>query len=473
MLAPGPAGPGGGFQGEGLLAVDPGDGGPVRLYAAAEPRRGAVDPGVLCDGRVLVGADGPVEHVDGAVGRAGAWPRGRPACAGRAGAGPVRPAPTIWCSWYHYFTEVTEADVLENLDAIGRLDLPVDVIQIDDGWQAEIGDWLTLSGRFPLAARARRPDPRRRPPGRHLGRALPGGRAQRAVAREHPDWLVRADGRRAGHNWDQDLLRAGHHPPGRRAPTCGRSFGRLRALGFDYFKIDFLYAGALDGGATTAAALAAYRPAWRLIRDAIGPSATCSAAARRCCPASGWSTRCGSPRHRPAYEPRRAAIRPGRRSSAPTLSTVGPRLPARPVLGQRPRLPDRPARRAAPRGSGPRWCSGTAGCAPSSDRIADLDDWGPGHHPPRLLGSVPPTPPYRSPASKHGDGPPGMSRTRGRLRLPGAGARRGRPRPPRELAMRKIIYWVHASIDGHIAGAGRSSSTGPSWARTCSPTPRR
>ena len=43
---------------------------------------------------------------------------------------------------------MTEADVTENLDAIVDADLPVDVIQIDDGWQAEIGDWMEYSDRF-------------------------------------------------------------------------------------------------------------------------------------------------------------------------------------------------------------------------------------------------------------------------------------------------------------------------------------
>src|SRR5690606_28189840 len=51
----------------------------------------------------------------------------------------LRPSPTVWCSWYHYFTDVTEADVVENLDAIAEHELPVEVIQIDDGWQSAVG----------------------------------------------------------------------------------------------------------------------------------------------------------------------------------------------------------------------------------------------------------------------------------------------------------------------------------------------
>lgn len=68
--------------------------------------------------------------------------------AAASGVGPIRPAPTIWCSWYQYFSAVTETDIDENLVAIADRDLPVDVIQLDDGYQCELGDWLTLSSRF-------------------------------------------------------------------------------------------------------------------------------------------------------------------------------------------------------------------------------------------------------------------------------------------------------------------------------------
>jgi alpha-galactosidase len=42
-----------------------------------------------------------------------------------------RPAPTVRCSWYEYFTAVTEDDIHENLRAMDTLDLPIDVVQID------------------------------------------------------------------------------------------------------------------------------------------------------------------------------------------------------------------------------------------------------------------------------------------------------------------------------------------------------
>jgi alpha-galactosidase len=37
---------------------------------------------------------------------------------------------------------MTEADIGENVAAIAATGLPVEVIQLDAGWQAGIGDWL-------------------------------------------------------------------------------------------------------------------------------------------------------------------------------------------------------------------------------------------------------------------------------------------------------------------------------------------
>src|SRR5262245_43240351 len=51
--------------------------------------------------------------------------------------------PTGWCSWYYYFGRVGQRDVLENLVQLQRVRdvLPVDVVQVDDGYQAAVGDW--------------------------------------------------------------------------------------------------------------------------------------------------------------------------------------------------------------------------------------------------------------------------------------------------------------------------------------------
>ena len=48
-----------------------------------------------------------------------------------------------WCSWYHYFHAVTEDAMRSNLHALKdlRTEYPIEVVQLDDGYQAALGDW--------------------------------------------------------------------------------------------------------------------------------------------------------------------------------------------------------------------------------------------------------------------------------------------------------------------------------------------
>ncbi|MEV0484774.1 glycoside hydrolase family 36 protein [Streptomyces sp. NPDC050508] len=266
---PGVTVPAGVFQGEGLLALDPGDGSPTRLWAAVDPT-GSV-PSIrlsVRDGVAEIGADGLVKEWTGTAVQAvlGDW-------ADSLAVPSPRPAPTVWCSWYEYFTAVTEDDIHENLRAMDTLDLPIDVVQIDDGYQKALGDWLTLSGRFRSRAgiadtiRAR---------GRRAGiwtapfLVDPAG----DLAAEHPEWLVRdaAGGfAHAGRNWGHDLCVLDTTHPGA-AAYLTEVYATLRAEGYDYFKADFLYAGALDGVRHKGVdAIEAYRAGIALIREAIGP----------------------------------------------------------------------------------------------------------------------------------------------------------------------------------------------------------
>lgn len=256
------------FWGEGLLAVDPGGGGEVVVVAAppgADPLP-SISAEVLA-GEVVVRANGAVvvQRYPGSLHDAlAAWAQavGRPR--GTA-------APTVWCSWYHYFGEVTGADVLENLEAIDDYGLPVQVVQVDDGYQREVGDWLQPAARFgPLGPVVSAIRDRGRRAGVWMAPFLATARSR--LAREHPDWLLPGIG--AGHNWGQPLRALDTTQPG--AQRYLRTvFGALRDLGVDYFKVDFLYAGALSGPRHDPALSAqqAYRQAVALIREEIGADA--------------------------------------------------------------------------------------------------------------------------------------------------------------------------------------------------------
>ena len=59
-----------------------------------------------------------------------------------------RAPPSGWCSWYCFGPNVTAEQVLANLDVIAR-DLPgLKYIQIDDGYQPAMGDWLETGAAF-------------------------------------------------------------------------------------------------------------------------------------------------------------------------------------------------------------------------------------------------------------------------------------------------------------------------------------
>jgi alpha-galactosidase len=56
--------------------------------------------------------------------------------------------PTGWCSWYCFGPRVTAKNVIDNLDVIAK-DIPsLRYIQIDDGYQPAMGDWLETGQAF-------------------------------------------------------------------------------------------------------------------------------------------------------------------------------------------------------------------------------------------------------------------------------------------------------------------------------------
>lgn len=192
---------------------------------------------------------------------------------------PAGPAPRVWCSWYSFYTAISEerlAGIIEDLR-----DWPIDTIQIDDGWQIDVGDWQPNekfpSGMQELAGRIRDTGKRA---GLWLAPFIVTDRSR--LAREHPDWLLRDKrGNRvsAGFNWGRQLHAIDTTVPAAR-DWLQRLMETVREWGFDYLKLDFLYGGALPGMRQRAMPReAAYRDALKVTREAAGDAyiVTCGA----------------------------------------------------------------------------------------------------------------------------------------------------------------------------------------------------
>jgi alpha-galactosidase len=184
---------------------------------------------------------------------------------------------TGWCSWYEFFTHVTAADVERNVEALAGL-APLETVQIDDGYEATVGDWLEWDAGFPeglapVAAKIRSAGFRA---GIWLAPFLV-SRASR-VAREHPDWLLRSSGGQpvvanVNPGWKGILCYAVDPTHPEVKGWLAEVVATFRRAGFDYLKLDFLYAGALPGSRhdPTQPLAAAYREALATIRSAAQP----------------------------------------------------------------------------------------------------------------------------------------------------------------------------------------------------------
>ncbi|MBV8084937.1 MAG: alpha-galactosidase, partial [Chloroflexi bacterium] len=185
--------------------------------------------------------------------------------------------PTGWCSWYHFFTWVTEADLRRNLQTLQavRERVSIEVFQLDDGYQRAVGDWLELNEKFPSGMPALVRDIRASgfKPGIWLAPFLLSANSHTYL--EHPDWVVRGDSGEpivAVTNWEADNYALDTTHPEALAWVEDVVRTMCDSWGYDYLKIDFIYAGAIRGRRhqPNVSAIQAYRRGVEAIRRAAG-----------------------------------------------------------------------------------------------------------------------------------------------------------------------------------------------------------
>ena len=151
-----------------------------------------------------------------------------------------------YTSWYNCYQNISEAQILRDLEGMKTLPVKPHIFQIDDGFEPFVGDWLTVNetkfpnGLEPIIQKIL-------DEGYQAGIWLAPFVAERdsKVYREHPEWFQYREGRRVftGANWSGAFALDPYNPEVR--DYVRRSVERFKAMGVTLFKLDFLYAACM------------------------------------------------------------------------------------------------------------------------------------------------------------------------------------------------------------------------------------
>lgn len=156
-----------------------------------------------------------------------------------------------WTSWYNYYTRISEKIIMNNLEAVKKENIPLDVFQVDDGYQTAVGDWLSINEKFPSGMKHIANEIKKCgfKPGIWLAPFVCSKNS--ALFREHPDWLLRGKtGKPVIAGWNPNW--SGFYYA---LDICNDSVKRYLEMvfstiiddwGFSMLKLDFLYAAGLQ-----------------------------------------------------------------------------------------------------------------------------------------------------------------------------------------------------------------------------------
>jgi alpha-galactosidase len=191
--------------------------------------------------------------------------------------------PTGWCSWYCFGPRVTARQVLDNLDFIAKNSPELRYIQIDDGYQPAMGDWLETGAAFGGNVQGVLKEIRRRSFEPAIWVAPFIAEEKSHLFEQHPDWFVkdamgkplRSDTVTFG-GWRRGpwYVLDGTHPEAQK--HLEKVFQTMRSdWGCTYFKLDANFWGAIHGGHfydKRATRIQAYRRGMQAILKGAGDS---------------------------------------------------------------------------------------------------------------------------------------------------------------------------------------------------------
>jgi alpha-galactosidase len=188
------------------------------------------------------------------------------------------PLSTGWCSWYHYYENISTRNLRENFSKLTKMKkkVPTNIVVVDDGYMTAWGDWDSLKPKkfTDMALVSQDITEHGMKPGLWLAPFTCDKHSK--LAKKHPEWIIRNDEGRPANS-----------------SNCGKFFYGLDATnpqvreyvfncvqravkdwGFNVLKIDFLYAACLEGNGKydlSVTRAQAMHMALQTIREAAGP----------------------------------------------------------------------------------------------------------------------------------------------------------------------------------------------------------
>lgn len=152
-----------------------------------------------------------------------------------------------YTSWYNYYENVRETDVLRDLEKLTEATKQINVFQIDDGYQTAVGDWLSINReKFPDGMKFVADKIHEKGLMAGIWLAPFGARKGSKLATEHPDWLIKKNGKpfMVGANWG-GFYAIDIYNDEARAYIKNVFDIVLNEWGYDLVKLDFLYAASV------------------------------------------------------------------------------------------------------------------------------------------------------------------------------------------------------------------------------------
>ncbi|MHA1214348.1 MAG: glycoside hydrolase family 36 protein [Candidatus Hodarchaeales archaeon] len=184
---------------------------------------------------------------------------------------------TGWCSWYYYYEDITNSELLKNVEFFEECqNIPVEMIQLDDGYFTKVGDFKSFNNKFPdgLSEFVKTVHAQGKDAGLWIAPFFATETSE--LYKQHQDWFINSIDEKplpVCYNWNEIEYALDLTNPEVQNHVQDLIETIIKKWGFDFIKIDFVYAASVhqslysEQGLTRAQV---YRKSLKLIRNSMG-----------------------------------------------------------------------------------------------------------------------------------------------------------------------------------------------------------